>query len=141
MHLYNTQGPHALVIPLLFTLYIYVTLFNQYRKNMNTLIVFSFNLVIPHCQILTVFILGFPPNLKRKEWIWWAVHIMTLIHSSFFFSFLNNLIFLRFLIKLLLTGLGKCFKRQKLICSSPKNNFKVNILKCLSDPEENLYSL
>lgn len=34
---------------------------------MNTLIVFSFNLVIPHCQILTVFILGVLPNFKKRR--------------------------------------------------------------------------
>lgn len=34
---------------------------------MNTFIVFSFNLVSPCCQILTIFILGVLPNKKKKK--------------------------------------------------------------------------
>lgn len=41
--------------------------FIQYRKNRNTFIVFSFNLVSPCCQILTIFILGILPNLKKNK--------------------------------------------------------------------------
>lgn len=96
---------------------------------MNTFIVFSFNLVSPCCQILTIFILGVLPNKKKKNKNGPSQQVFLFVTDTAVIPFLCLTRIPRDKIKLLITVLaqGYVLKSRNNSFFSPQEMLKVYI--------------